>query len=115
VRAKFPKDDGTDDDAYFLVIHGYQTQGGQDANVVLFTWASPGAAADEGNMTVTAPASATIGDSGTVEVSWADLPTGPGEKQVGAISHNDADGPIDATSIEIANDEGAGFCDLVAC
>ena len=115
VSAKFPKDDGTEDDGYYLVIHGHQTQAGQDANVVLFTWASPGAAADEGNMTVTPPASATLGQTETVEVSWAGLSTGPGSKQVGAISHNDANGPLDATSIEITNDEGAGFCDLVEC
>ncbi len=27
VSAKFPKDDGTEDDGYYLVIHGYQTAG----------------------------------------------------------------------------------------
>ena len=115
VSAKFPKDDGTDEDGYFLVIHGYQTQAGQEANVVLFTWASPGAAADEGNMTATAPNSVSIGDGAMATVTWEGLPTGPGEKQVGAISHNNDDGPLDATTVEIANDEGAGFCDLVAC
>ena len=112
IGVKFPKDDGTEDDAYFLVIHGYETQGGQDANLVLFNW---NAAADEGNMTVTAPTTATRGQTDTVDVSWTGLSTGAGSKQVGAISHSDANGPIDVTSIEITNDAGLGFCDLAGC
>jgi hypothetical protein len=112
VSAKPLKDDGTDDDAYFLVIHGYETQGGQDANLVLFNWAP---VADEGNMTVTAPPDASIGQTESVEVSWTGLSTGAGAKQVGAISHNDGSGMLDATAIEITNDEGSGFCDLVTC
>ncbi len=112
VSAKPAKDDGTVDDAYFLIIHGYETQGGQDANLVLFNWAP---IADEGNMTVTAPADASIGQTEAVDISWTGLSTGAGAKQVGAISHNDGSGMLDATAIEITNDDGLGFCDLVTC
>jgi subtilisin family serine protease len=115
VRAIFPKDDGTANDAYYLVIHGYETEDGTNAKLVLFTWADPGAAADAGNMTVIAPASAKLGQSGTVDVSWAGLDTGAGAKQVGAISHSGDAGPVGATTIEIANDAGAGFCNLAKC
>jgi subtilisin family serine protease len=115
VGAVFPKDDGTEDDGYFLVIHGYETENQEDANLVLFTWAQPGASEDLGNMTVTAPASAVVGETGTVEATWTGLATGPGAKQVGAISHTGEAGPISVTTVEITNDEGSGFCDLVAC
>jgi subtilisin family serine protease len=115
VRAIFPKDDGTSEDGYYLVIHGYETEGGANARLVLFTWANPGAATDAGNMTVTAPASAKLGQSGTVDVSWAGLSTGAGARQVGAVSHSGDAGPVAATTIEIANDEGAGYCDLAKC
>jgi hypothetical protein len=110
-----PKDDGTEDDGYFLVIHGFETENQEDANLVLFTWAQPGASEDLGNMTVTAPASAVVGETGTVEATWTGLATGPGAKQVRAISHTGEAGPISVTTVEIANDEGSGFCDLVAC
>lgn len=115
VGAVLPLDDGTPDDAYFLVIHGYETEGAATANLVLFTWASPGAAADVGNMTLTAPAGATIGETGTVEATWTGLSTGAGFKQVGAISHTGDGGVIGVTTVEIENDEGLGFCDLVGC
>lgn len=115
VGAAFPKDDGTPDDGYFLVIHGYETENQEDANLILFTWALPGATDDLGNMTVTAPASAVIGETGTVEASWTGLNTGAGFKQVGAISHNGTAGPISVTTVEIENDEGFGYCDLVGC
>jgi hypothetical protein len=61
-------------------------------------------------MTVTGPGSAVLGATGTVDVSWTGLPTGPGAKQLGAISHNDAGGPIGLTTVTIHNDPGAGYC-----
>lgn len=115
VGAAPPLEDGTDDDAYFLVIHGYETENQETANLVLFTWALPGAAEDLGNMTLSAPTNAVIGGTGTVEATWAGLSSGPASKQVGAISHSGPAGLIDVTTIEIENDEGFGFCDLLAC
>ncbi len=115
VGAAPPMDDGTGDDAYFVIIHGYETANQEEANLVLFSWALPGAAEDLGNMTLTAPASASVGATGTVEATWAGLSAGPASKQVGAISHTGPSGLIDVTTVEIENDEGFGFCDLVGC
>ena len=49
-----------------------------------------------------------------MSVSWSGLPTGVAEKQVGAISHNNATGPLGVTSVNIANDGDAGYDDLCA-
>ena len=115
VSSAFPPDDGTPDDGFIVIVHGFETENHADANLALFTWALPGAGPDEGNMTVTAPASAATGATGTVNVSWAGLNAGAGFKQVGAISHNNDVGPIGLTTVNIANDEGFDYCDLAGC
>jgi subtilisin family serine protease len=112
VSVTFPVSDDTIDDPYVVFVHGFNTVGGAPATSILFDWF---ALDDLGNLTVTAPASASSGDTGTVDLQWAGLPTGPGEKQAGAVSHSDANGVIGLTIVNIENDEGAGFCDLVAC
>ena len=58
---------------YRLFVHGWQTDG-PDANYSLHAWAL--GTADAGNMTVTGPATATIGGSGTVNLSWTGLDAG---------------------------------------
>ena len=83
------------DDPYILFCTASRPRTGRP-RASLFDWTVRVPARDDGNMTVTGPASAVIGETGTVDVSWAGLTTGPGAKQVGAISHNDATGPIDA-------------------
>ena len=98
-------------DAYILFVHAFQTDGGAPASIFAFDWA---ANVDEGNMEATGPASASIGGTGTVDVSWSGLPTGVAEKQVGAISHNDGTGPLGVTSINVANDGDAGYDDFCA-
>ena len=115
VSVDFPLSDPSGQDAYILFLHAFETEDGAPAGLAVFDWTFPGPAPDAGNMTVTGPASAVIGQTGTLDVSWEGLTTGPGAKQVGAISHNDATGPIDLTSVNIANDEGADFCDLAGC
>jgi hypothetical protein len=112
VSVAFPVSDDTIDDPYVVFVHGFSTVSGAPATSIQFDWS---ALDDLGNLTVTAPASATAGDTGTVDLQWAGLPTGPGEKQAGAVSHSDANGAIGLTIVNIENDEGAGFCDLVAC
>jgi hypothetical protein len=107
-----PANDESIDDPYVVFIHGYQTAGGATATAIQFDWQ---AVDDLGNLTVSGPTSAAIGETDTVDLQWAGLPTGAGEKQVGAVSHSDGSGVVDVTSVEITNDEGAGFCDLVAC
>ena len=67
---------------YTVVIHGYQTEG-PDANFTLFHWLL---SADEGNMTVTAPAAATTGSTGTVGVQWTGLTAGT--KYLGSLTYS---------------------------
>lgn len=56
-----------------LVVHGWQTDG-PDATYDLFT--SQVGSADAGNMTVTAPAVAALGATGSIEVAWSGLTAG---------------------------------------
>jgi hypothetical protein len=58
---------------YRLFVHGWETDG-PDANYTLHSWTL--GTADAGNMTVTGPSTATIGGSGTVNLSWAGLESG---------------------------------------
>ena len=70
---------------YTIVVHGWQTDG-PDASYTLFNWTF-GLVDDRGNMTVTAPASATLGATETIAVDWMGL--GTGTKYLGAVSHSD--------------------------
>jgi hypothetical protein len=86
------------DDTYTLYVHGWQTTGIEVA-YNLQTWdvsATPG-----GSLVVdSAPASATIGTTGTVDVSWSGVGLG---NYLGAVSHSDSGGVIELTLVEIAN------------
>ncbi|MEX2051627.1 MAG: S8 family serine peptidase, partial [Steroidobacteraceae bacterium] len=115
VSVNFPLNDPAINDPYALIVHGFATERGGTAQFVLFDWTDPGVGQDLGNMTVSGPATAVIGQSGTVNVNWAGLATGAGAKQVGAVSHSDDTGIKGLTIVNIANDPGAGFCDLVDC
>jgi hypothetical protein len=55
-----------------VVVHGWETDG-PDANYTLFSWLLT--AADAGNMTVTEPAAAVLGQEGEVTVAWSGLAT----------------------------------------
>ena len=112
VQFPIPDDPASEDDFYAVFMHAFQTEGGLPAAIAYLDWADPGAAGDEGNMTVNGPASAVAGTTESVDVSWTGLSTGALSKQVGAISHSDANGVIGLTTIQIANDEGLGFCDI---
>jgi len=85
---------------YLVGVHGWQTDG-PDSNYTLFDWSvskTPG-----GNLSVdSAPASATLGDTGTVEISWAGAAAGT--KHLGAISHSDGGGVIDLTVVSVDTD-----------
>ncbi len=103
-------------DFYLVFTHGYETDG-PVADVILFDHVF-GVVDDRGNMTVSAPSSASIGETATLEVDWFGLPFGPGSKQLGAISHSDASGVQDLTLINIENDAGFTLCDfgpLIGC
>jgi hypothetical protein len=58
------------DATYRVWVHGFATDG-PDSHFTLFDWVLGSAAA--GNMTVLAPASATLGTSGTVSLNFSGL------------------------------------------
>lgn len=84
------------DTIYLVAVHGWQTDG-PDANYTGFAWsvsATPG-----GNLMIdSAPASAVLGATGTVDVSWSGVAAG---KHLGAVSHADGGGLIDLTVISV--------------
>ena len=91
---------------YLVAVHGWETDGA-DATYTLFSW--PLGAADMGNMTVTAPSTATLGATTTVDVGWSGLNTGL--KYLGAVTHHDVaspsgytDGLLDFTIVRIDTD-----------
>lgn len=83
---------------YRLFVHGWQTDG-PDANYSLHAWAL--GTADEGNMTVTGPGTATIGGTHTVNMSWSGLPTG--QKYLGAILYQEGTTTHASTIVRIDN------------
>ena len=86
--------------AYYVVVHGWQTDG-PDANYTLFDWsvsATPG-----GSLSIdSAPATAVIGDTGTIDLSWAGLDLDM--KYLGAVSHSDASGVFSLTLINVSTE-----------
>ncbi len=87
------------DGTWTLWVHGWQTAG-PSADYDLYTWvvsATPG-----GNLVVgSAPASATLGATETIDVSWTGATAG--EWHLGAVSHSDAGGLIGLTLVEVDN------------
>jgi subtilisin family serine protease len=78
---------------YRLFVHGWETDG-PDANYSLHAWAL--GTADAGNMTVTGPSTATIGGTGTVNLTWTGLDAG--KRYLGQIRYNQ-DATTHATTI----------------
>jgi subtilisin family serine protease len=69
---------------YRLFVHGWETDG-PDASYSLHSWAL--GTADAGNLTVTGPATATIGGTGTVNLSWSGLDAG--KRYLGAVLYQE--------------------------
>ena len=67
---------------YTVFVHGFSVPG--TANFTLFQWLLDSTAA--GNMTVTAPTTATTGATGTVNVSFSGLT--PGTKYLGSVAYS---------------------------
>jgi subtilisin family serine protease len=91
------------DDTYTAYVHGWQTlqePGGGTTPVTLYVWdisATPG-----GTLTVdSAPTSAIQGETGTVVASWTGATAG--QWHLGAVSHNNADGLVGVTLVEVDN------------
>ena len=115
VSVLFPEEyDDVAFNPYLLFVHGYETDGQLPADVIVFDWRF-GVVDDAGNATVTAPSTATVGETVTISVDWTGLFEGAGGKQLGAVSHSDADGIKGLTLIEITNDAGATICDFGLC
>ena len=87
------------DDTWTLWVHGWQTAGAS-AEYTLYAWivsATPG-----GNLSiVSAPTSATLGATESVDVSWTGA--GGGEWHLGAVSHSDGSGLLGLTLVEVDN------------
>ena len=71
--------------SYTVVLHGFAVPAG-GASFTQFSWAL--GTADAGNMTVTAPASATIGTTGTITLAFSGLT--PGTKYLGSVAYSGA-------------------------
>lgn len=82
-----------------LYVHGWSAPGG-DSDYDLYSWvlsATPG-----GNLAIdSAPTSATIGVTETVDVSWSGAAAG--EWHLGAVSHADGSGLLGLTLIDVDN------------
>ena len=87
------------DDDYTLVVHGWQVPPADDPMTFgISTWVVP--LASGGSLKVdSAPASAVIGTSGTVQVSWSGLT--PAGHYLGAVSHSDGNGLLGLTLISV--------------
>lgn len=82
--------------AYFTYVDYYSAAVGTDIDYTLWTTIVNG---DEGNTTVTAPASAVLGASETVTVDYTGLNTGG--RYAGVLHHNDGSGEIAITILDI--------------
>ena len=76
-------------------VHGFET--GNPSTFTLFTWALGTAAA--GNMTVSAPASATLGATGAIDLSFSGLTAGT--KYLGSVVYGGAAGMPNPTIVRV--------------
>lgn len=81
-----------------LVVHGWETDGA-DSNYTLSSWIVGDA--DAGNMTVVAPATAILGDTATVDVSWFGLL--PDTRYLGIVSYDDGVDELGGTLVSISS------------
>ena len=85
---------------WFVIVHGWQTDG-PDANYTLFSWNVSGTPG--GSLSLdSAPASATLGATGTINLSWSGLAAG--DKYLGAVSHSDSGGVFGLTLVTVGTD-----------
>jgi hypothetical protein len=91
----FEPEDGT----WSVYVHGWSTPGG-DSDYDMYSWvvsASPG-----GNLTIdSAPSSATIATTGTIDVSWTGATAG--QWHLGAVSHSRGSELLGLTLVNVDN------------
>jgi hypothetical protein len=80
---------------YTVFVDGYATA--NPSTFTLFTWVL--GSADEGNMTVTAPASAVIGGSGTIDLTFSGLAAAI--KYLGSVAYSGAAGMPNPTIVRV--------------
>ncbi len=80
---------------YTVVVDGYAT--GNPSAFTLFTWVL--GSADAGNMTVTAPATATLGETGTINLAFPGLTAGT--KYLGSVAYGGAAGMPNPTIVRV--------------
>jgi subtilisin family serine protease len=80
---------------YTVVVEGYATS--NPSAFTLFTWALGSTAA--GNMTVAAPATATLGGTGTIDLTFSGLT--PGVKYLGSVVYGGAAGMPNPTIVRV--------------
>lgn len=84
------------DGAWTVYVHGWQTVG-PDSDYTLHSWVVP--LASGGSLSVdSAPASAVIGTTGTISVSWSALASG---EYLGAVSHTGPSGLLGFTLVGV--------------
>jgi hypothetical protein len=81
---------------YTVVVQGWGTDG-PDAVFTLFHWLLGSTAA--GNMTVTAPAAATLGQTAPITLSFSGLTTGT--KYLGSVAYSGVEGMPDPTIVRV--------------
>lgn len=85
-----------------LIVHGWETDG-PDAVFDLFHWEVPDA--DAGNLAVTAPVTATVGDTATIELEWgtnASLPPlASATRYLGIVGYSDGVTEFGGTVVSI--------------
>jgi subtilisin family serine protease len=79
-----------------VYVHGFATDG-PDSNFTLFHWILGTTPA--GNMTVTAPASATLGATGTIGLSFSGLT--PGTRYLGSVAYSGSTGMPNPTIVRV--------------
>jgi subtilisin family serine protease len=82
--------------SYVVVLHGFAVPAG-GASFTQFSWVL--GTADAGNMTVTAPASATIGTTGTIGLTFSGLL--PGTKYLGSVAYGGVAGLPNPTIVRV--------------
>jgi hypothetical protein len=85
-----------------LIVHGWETDG-PDAVFDLFHWEVPDT--DAGNLAVTAPATATVGDTGTIDLEWgtnaALPPLASATRYLGIVGYSDGVTEFGGTVVSI--------------
>jgi hypothetical protein len=83
---------------YVVWVHGFGVPQGATANFTLFTWVLGTTPA--GNMTATAPTTATTGASGTVNLTFSGL--APATKYLGSVAYSGTAGGAALTTLPSA-------------